>query len=83
MIGEHIAQWTYKLAGRVVCIRKQGQLVRIGEVETITPEGDVLWLRSDGVEPRALFQKADGYTAWTLPDAGTREAPIDHVFLQG
>lgn len=53
--GEYVEDWTL-LTGHLICIRMTGRFVRVGHVETVTPDGDVLWLRSDGIEPRALFQ---------------------------
>lgn len=76
MIVEPIDNWT-DLAGLPVQIRKGGRLVRVGRIETVTLSGDVLWLKSQGVEPRTLFQKTEGYTVWPLPDAS---APIDHIY---
>lgn len=77
MMGEHIEDWT-SLIGQVVGIRRGGSLVRLGQVETVTLTGDALWLRSEGVEPRALYLKADGYTAWTVPNPSVKDAPLDH-----
>lgn len=71
MIREQIDDWT-DLTGHVICIRRKGRLIRVGQVETVGPDGDVLWLRNEGVEPRALYQKVEGYTAWTVPDAATQ-----------
>ncbi|TLM81105.1 hypothetical protein FDW83_17775 [Pseudarthrobacter sp. NamE2] len=79
--GEYIDNWNYKLAGRVICIRRKGQFIRVGQVEIVSANGDFLWLRREGVEPRALFDKVEGYTAWALPDAPMLETPIDHFML--
>ena len=80
MMGIYIDDWT-GLVGQVVCIRRNGRLIRVGQVEAVTPSGDVLWLQQEGVEPRALFQKVDSYTAWTITNSTLEEVPIVHVFL--
>jgi hypothetical protein len=54
------------LAGRVVQIRKGSRVIRSGHVEAVTPAADVLWLGIHGAEPRALYEKAEGYTVWPL-----------------
>ncbi|BCW35837.1 hypothetical protein StoSoilA2_18930 [Arthrobacter sp. StoSoilA2] len=79
-MSAYIEDWTC-LAGRIICIRRNGRPVRIGLVEAVTPAGDMLWLRRGWVEPRALFQKECGYTAWIPPDAPYDYPPIDHVYL--
>ena len=76
MTGEPIDDWT-DLAGVTVQIRKDGRIVRVGHVETVSPSADVLWIQGQGVEPRTLFQKTEGYTVWSLPDASV---PIDHIY---
>ena len=60
-----IENWR-ELAGRAVQIRKAGRVVRTGHVEAVTPAADILWLGIHGADPRALFEKAEGYTAWPL-----------------
>jgi hypothetical protein len=65
-MGEYLPDWA-SLRGHVVCIRRKGRLIRVGEVETVAPQGHILWLKSQGVEPRTLYQKSEGYTVWSLP----------------
>lgn len=81
MMGVYVDDWT-GLAGQVVCIRKKGRLIRVGQVEAVTPNGELLWLQQEGVEPRTLFQKIERYTAWTAADAATEDPRIEHVFPQ-
>lgn len=78
MRGKNIANWA-NLAGHVVCIRRGEHQIRIGQVDQVTPAGDVLWLQSDGGSHARSFKKADGYTAWTAPTAPVQEALIDHI----
>lgn len=79
-LGQYIDCWA-NLQGHVICVRKNGRLVRIGQVEVVTPDGNTLWLRSEGVEHRALIQRAEGYTAWTLPDP-RQPTSVEYVFYE-
>lgn len=79
MAGRYVEDWT-NLAGRTISVRRGGRLIRVGLVDAVTPDGDMLWLQSEGVEPRALFHKADHYTAWTVQVSAIHE-PIDHFLL--
>lgn len=79
MTGRRIDDWTH-LAGRTICVRRGSRYSRIGKVEAVTPKADMLWMLGDGVEPRVLFEKSQGYTAWTVTE---REfsAPIEQFVL--
>ena len=50
------------LLGQQVQVHKDGRVVRIGYVEDVVDSADILWLGADGVEQRALFERALGYT---------------------
>lgn len=50
-----------QLVGRVVELRRDGQLVRTAEVEDVTPDSAILWLRFDGNHGRQLVTRTDGY----------------------
>lgn len=50
-----------QLVGRVVELRRDGQLVRTAEVEDVTPDSSILWLRFDGNHGRQLVTRTDGY----------------------
>lgn len=76
----HVEDWT-TLVGQHIHIRSKGRDIRCGEVEAVSLNGDILWLRNEGIEPRALFQKCDGYTAWIASEAVSSDAPIDHFAL--
>jgi hypothetical protein len=56
-LGENWSQ----LVGRVVELRRNGQLVRTAEVEDVTPDSSILWLRFDGNHGRQLVTRTDGY----------------------
>ncbi|MCG2624118.1 hypothetical protein LVY72_19710 [Arthrobacter sp. I2-34] len=55
-----------ELLGRQVQIHRDGNLVRTGFVEDVTHAGDGLWLESRGIDHRALYAKAEGYSANAL-----------------
>ena len=52
------------LVGARVEIRNGARTVRVGTVDDATPDSSVLWLGSDGAQPRALYEAAAGYEAW-------------------
>lgn len=51
-----------ELIGQRVEVWKGGQLVRTGCVDDVAGAADALWLAGHGVDGRALYQKADGYS---------------------
>jgi hypothetical protein len=55
-----------KLTGLEVEIKKDGRSIRTGHVCAVTRGADALWMESHGAQLRALFEKAEGYTAWPL-----------------
>ncbi|MEV8147448.1 hypothetical protein AB0O52_04775 [Arthrobacter sp. NPDC080073] len=65
------AGWS-DLFGRKVQVHKDGRTVRTGYVEAVTVAADALWIAAEGVEPRALYEKAQGYTI--LPVSGQEAA---------
>ncbi|MGX9899870.1 hypothetical protein ACW0JT_07970 [Arthrobacter sp. SA17] len=50
-----------QLVGRVVELSRDGQVVRTAEVEDVTPDSSILWLRFDGNHGRQLVTRTDGY----------------------
>jgi hypothetical protein len=60
-MGGH-ADWK-DLAGRQIKVQKEGRTVRTGNVQDVAVTADALWLEAYGVEPRTLYEKAQGYTA--------------------
>lgn len=57
-----------ELTGLEVEIKKDGRSIRTGHVGAVTRGADALWLENHGAQLRTLFEKAEGYTAWPLPD---------------
>jgi hypothetical protein len=55
------------LAGRQVQVQKEGRTIRTGYVEDVAVTADALWLEAYSVEPRTLYEKAQGYTALPYP----------------
>lgn len=61
-----ITDWTL-LMGASVEIRQQGTPVCEGQVDAVTDDGDILWLRTTA-QNRRLFEKAEFYETWARED---------------
>lgn len=60
-----------QLVGRTVELRRYGIHLRYGEVEVVSDDSSVMWLRFDGATGRQLTMKTDGYAAEEIdPIAG-------------
>ena len=59
------AEWN-ELLGQRVQVEKAGRIIRTGYVEAVTAAADTLWIAAEGVEPRALYDKAQGHTVRPL-----------------
>lgn len=57
-----MAAWD-DLPGHEVHILKDGRVIRTGYVEAVTVAADALWIAAEGVEARALYEKARGHVA--------------------
>jgi hypothetical protein len=55
--------WT-PLLGEVIEIRRHAATVRVGRVDAVTRDGMILWLESHGAEPRTMYERCEGFTAW-------------------
>jgi hypothetical protein len=55
--------WT-ALRGEVIEVRKHAATVRTGRVDGVTHDGTILWIESHGAEPRAMYERCEGFTAW-------------------
>lgn len=58
-----ITDWTL-LTGASVEIHQQGNHICSGQVDAVTADGKILWVRSPA-DTRKLFEKAEFYEAWT------------------
>lgn len=63
-----------RLIGAYVQISRENQVIRSGVVDDAMPDSSILWVASDGIHPRAMFEAADGYAAWVEPQQLTGEA---------
>lgn len=50
-----------RVVGRIVELRRDGRLIRAGEVEVAAKDSSVMWLRFDGNHGRQLIAKSDNY----------------------
>jgi hypothetical protein len=66
MSDEH--DWN-NLIGRPVQVWKDGHLIRTGYVDDVAQAAGALWLAGHGADGRALYQKADGYSAKPVSEA--------------
>ena len=57
------AEW-FPVVGEIVEIRLHDKTVRTGRVDGVTPDDQILWLASDGADPRALFDRCQDYSVW-------------------
>ncbi|QSZ51265.1 hypothetical protein [Arthrobacter sp. D5-1] len=55
--------WT-AVQGESVEIYKSGQLFRAGVVDTVTDDGEILWILGEGIMPRTMFERSEGYEVW-------------------
>lgn len=62
-----VEDW-FRLPTATVEIRRHGTYVRTARVEEATPDSRMLWLSPEGVEPRILIDKLDGYEVWIDPE---------------
>lgn len=52
------------LLGEVIEVRLDDRRVRTGRVDGVTPDGAILWIEAHGAEPRTMYERYEGFTAW-------------------
>jgi hypothetical protein len=57
------ADWL-PVVGEVVEIRLHNQLVRRGKVDSVTFDGQILWVATHGADARSMFERSRGYSVW-------------------
>jgi hypothetical protein len=55
------------LVGVVVEIRRAGEVIRRGLVETAMADSSALWLAAEGLERRVIIEAAERYEVWVEP----------------
>jgi hypothetical protein len=60
----HLQHDWLPVIGEVVEIRCGGEAVRTGIVDGVTADGGILWLTANGAEPRAMFERSQGFSVW-------------------
>lgn len=58
----------FRLPTATVEIRQNGTYIRTARVQEATPDSRMLWLSPEGVDPRILIDKLDGYEVWIDPE---------------
>ncbi|MGK3955911.1 hypothetical protein ACLKOZ_06925 [Arthrobacter sp. R4] len=54
----------HPVIGQRVQMRRGGIIVREGIVDAVTLDDSILWIAGGGLEPRAMFQRTDGFEVW-------------------
>lgn len=60
----HRQQDWLPLEGEFVEIRLDDKPIRSGRVDAVTTDGEILWISALGAEPRMMFERFQGFTAW-------------------
>jgi hypothetical protein len=60
----HLQPKWQPLVGQLVIVKLLDKEIRRGIVDAVTDDDQILWLDSDGAEPRRLFHRADGFMVW-------------------
>lgn len=55
-----------QLVGSWVELRSGGSVVRTGEVEVVTEDSSVMWLKFNGNHGRQMVAKTDGYEVFPI-----------------
>jgi hypothetical protein len=76
-VAFHLQRAWHPLVGQRVVIRLHGEVVRHGTVDAVTGDDRVLWLDSEGAEPRRLFERSEGFDVGP-DDAVTQGASGPH-----
>ena len=72
------------LAGAVVEIRQDGQIVRTGIVDDAMPDGSAIWIAPDSTHPRRIYEKSEGFLVYVEPHLlsgqSTYRMTMEHLF---
>jgi hypothetical protein len=60
----HIQYDWLPAVGETVEIRRAGRTIRAGTVDAVAADGSLLWLATEGLHLRALFERSEGYEVW-------------------
>jgi hypothetical protein len=50
--------------GEFVEVRLNFDVVRTGYVDAVTHDDQILWIAADGLLPRMMFERSNGYHLW-------------------
>lgn len=60
--SKHGPEDSHELLGRIVKVMEAGTMVRVGRVECVSANGDLIWIEASGCEPRALYGLVLGHS---------------------
>jgi hypothetical protein len=61
----HLQPEWQRAMGQRVEIWKDGRCVRRGTVEAVMPDDSLLWISAEGLSPRQMIARYDGYQVFT------------------
>ncbi|MDQ0618346.1 hypothetical protein [Arthrobacter globiformis] len=61
----HLQPDWQRALGQRVEVWRGGKLVRKGTVEAVMPDDSLLWISAEGISPRRMISRQDGYQVFT------------------
>ena len=57
----HLQPDWQRALGQLVEVRRHGQVIRTGTVDTVMPDNSILWISTNGTHQREMVERAEGY----------------------
>jgi hypothetical protein len=64
-VGLHLQPDWQRALGQYVEVRRHGEVIRTGTVVAVMPDSSLLWISADGVFPRQMVEKVEGYQIYS------------------
>jgi len=61
----HLRPDWQRTLGQYVEVRRDGQVIRTGTVVAVMPDSSILWISVDGVFPRQMVERIEGYQIYS------------------
>lgn len=68
--AEYVGDWTTLLTGEEVHILSENAVQLSGRVDTVTQDGEILWLHLSAGAGRKLFLRAEDVVVWCIRSDG-------------